>query len=94
MTKIVKLASTTDSKAIRTCQFSDSGNLFAVGTNSSLLKVFDVEGLFKRNKFQDILPIYQIEGLHLKSIFCLQWHSNERSLVTCSNDLNVLPIVT
>jgi WD40 repeat protein len=87
--RVTKLAATSDSKAIRTCQFSSSGNLFAVGTNSSILKIFDVQGLFGRNTEQEILPIYQIEGLHLKSIFCLQWGSNERSLVTCSNDLHV-----
>lgn len=76
VSKIIKLASTTDSKAIRTCQFSDSGNLFAVGTNSSILKVFDVQGLFNKNKYQEIVPIYQIDNLHMKSIFCLDWHSN------------------
>jgi hypothetical protein len=27
------------------CQFSESGKLFAVGTNSSKLKIYDVEGL-------------------------------------------------
>ena len=89
MSRITKLASTSDFKAIRTCQFSGSGKLFAVGTNSSILKIFDVQGMFSKNKYQEISPIYQIDGLHMKSIFCLNWSSNERSLVTCSNDLSV-----
>ena len=74
--KVTKLAATNDYKAIRTCQFSSSGNYFAVGTNSSILKIFDVQGLFNKNKYQDIVPLYQIEGLHLKSIFCLNWSIN------------------
>jgi WD40 repeat protein len=90
--RVSKLAAISDSKAIRTCQFSQSGNYFAVGTNSSVLKLFDVQRLFERNKYQEISPLYQIDGLHLKSIFCLDWASNERALLTCSNDLNVLVI--
>jgi WD40 repeat protein len=48
----VKLAVITDSKAIRTCQFSSSGNYFAVGTNSSVLKLFDVQRLFAKSALQ------------------------------------------
>jgi WD40 repeat protein len=87
--KVTKLGVITDSKAIRTCQFAESGNYFAVGTNSSVLKIFDVQRLFARNAPQELPPLYQIDNLHAKSIFCLQWASNERSLATCSNDLSV-----
>lgn len=86
---VVKLAVICDSKAIRTCQFSSSGSYFAVGTNSSVLKVFDVGELFSRNTLQELDPLYQIDNLHLKSIFCLAWTGNERGLATCSNDLQV-----
>ena len=48
--KIVKLATIGDNKAIRTCRFSSSGNFFALGTNSSYLKIFYVEDLFAQNK--------------------------------------------
>lgn len=87
--KVKKLGVITDSKAIRTCQFAESGNYFAVGTNSSVVKIFDVQRLFARNAPQELPPLYQIDNLHAKSIFCLQWASNERSLATCSNDLTV-----
>jgi hypothetical protein len=50
--KLTKLAAISDSKAIRTCQFSPSAGYFAVGTNSSVLKVFDVQRLFEKNRFQ------------------------------------------
>ena len=50
MRNITKLATITDSKAIRTCQFSPSGGLFALGTNSSILKLFDVGRLFDHNE--------------------------------------------
>jgi WD40 repeat protein len=41
--RILKLASLTDLKAIRTCEFSPSGNFFALGTNSSYLKIYDIK---------------------------------------------------
>ncbi len=50
--KITKLAVISDIKAIRTCEFSESGNYFALGTNSSVLKIFDVQRLFVKNQFQ------------------------------------------
>ena len=56
--KIIKLASITDNKAIRTCQFSSSGRFFSVGTNSSILKIFYVEDLYAENKSQQLYPIY------------------------------------
>ena len=40
--KVLKLASVSDPKAIRTCQFSSSGNYFALGTNSSYLKIYQI----------------------------------------------------
>jgi len=41
------------------------------------------------NKFKQIAPMYEIFGLHTKSIFCLDWAKDETSMVTCSNDLTV-----
>lgn len=91
ISKLTKLAAISDSKAIRTCQFSPSGGFFAVGTNSSVLKIFEVGRLFEKNRFQEVSPLYQIDGLHQKSIFCLDWARSERALLTCSNDLHVRP---
>ena len=48
--KILKLTTISDPKAIRTCQFSSSGMLFGLGTNSSFLKIFDVEELLEKNQ--------------------------------------------
>ena len=87
--KVLKLASVSDSKAIRTCQFSSSGNFFALGTNSSYLKIFEIGELFSQNMPREIVPIYQIPQLHSKSIFCLDWSLNEKAIITCSNDLTV-----
>ena len=74
--KVLKLASVSDAKAIRTCQFSSTANYFALGTNSSYLKIFEIEDLFGKNIPREIKPIYQIPQLHSKSIFCLSWSSN------------------
>ena len=88
--KVLKLASVSDSKAIRTCQFSSTGNYFALGTNSSYLKIYGISELFEMNIPREIVPIYQIPQLHSKSIFCLDWSLNEKGIITCSNDLTVI----
>lgn len=84
------LASVSDEKAIRVCQFSESGNLMALGTNSSKLKIFDVEELY-RTKLpkHDLQPIYEINNFHQKSVFSLDWSVNEKFIASCSNDATV-----
>lgn len=89
---LIKLvASVSDEKAMRVCQFSESGRLFAVGTNSSRLKIYDVEGLLEK-KHQlntELQPIYEIPNLHQKSVFSIDWSTNEKFMVSCSNDSTV-----
>jgi WD40 repeat protein len=71
------LASVSDEKAIRVCQFSESGKLLALGTNSSKLKIFDVEDLYKTKlPKHDLEPIYEINNFHQKSVFSIDWSAN------------------
>lgn len=64
--------------------------MFAVGTNSSYIKIFNVSDIFEDCKPRSELElVYEIQGLHSKSIFSLDWTYNKKMMVTCSNDATV-----
>jgi len=73
------------------CQFSENGRLLAVGTNSSKLKIYEVDNLLERKQqlSSELQPMYEIVGLHQKSVFSIDWSATEKFLVSCSNDSTV-----
>ena len=72
------------------CQFSHDGKHLAIGTNSSYLRIYNVEDVFEDCKPRSELElVYEIQGLHSKSIFSLDWTPNKKLMVTCSNDATV-----
>lgn len=64
--------------------------MFVVGTNSSCLKIFNVDDIFEDCRPKSELDlIYEIPNHHSKSIFSLDWTLNKKLMVTCSNDASV-----
>lgn len=73
-------------------RFRSKGDMLAIGTLSSCVKIYDVSGLQDEDTYrpQELEPIYEINDIHQKSVFFLDWSSKSDTLVSCSNDQTVL----
>ncbi|XP_046919464.2 WD repeat-containing protein 47 [Dermatophagoides farinae] len=92
-----------DQQAIRTGEFHPSGNYYAIGSNSKLLRIFHYEPslqsksekdgnqLDQSNSHELIEPdeIYARTNYHKGSIYCLAWNKLGNLLATGSNDKTV-----
>ena len=78
------LATLQESHPIRTCSFTPSGSVFAVGTNSKALRLcaFDEE----RGKID---VIHERSNHHLGSVYCSSWNCEGKLIATGSNDKTV-----
>lgn len=88
-----------DIKPIRTGCFSPNGDLMAIGTNLSSIKIFDIKSIISQieiiNKYkyqneniksQEISQLIDIEKHHNGSIYCMDWSCSGKLIATGSND--------
>lgn len=87
------VAELVDRTPIRTVEFSPSGRLLAVGSNSSTLRVCRVHGLEVDAgvgvypRLATTLPVaWRSDNHHAGSIYCLRWNPAATLIATGSND--------
>eukprot|EP00520_Triparma_pacifica_P009212 CAMPEP_0118634774 /NCGR_PEP_ID=MMETSP0785-20121206/1727_1 /TAXON_ID=91992 /ORGANISM="Bolidomonas pacifica, Strain CCMP 1866" /LENGTH=703 /DNA_ID=CAMNT_0006525773 /DNA_START=26 /DNA_END=2133 /DNA_ORIENTATION=- len=78
------LATLQESHPIRTCSFSPSGSVFAVGTNSKALRLCSYD-----EERGEIDIIHERSNHHLGSVYCSSWNCEGKLIATGSNDKTV-----
>lgn len=84
---VTLLKTVTDSQAIRSVAFSESGKMVAVGANSGTLRLFNTETLLLE-KDGELDLLFQQAHYHRGSIYCLAWFK-DALLASGSNDKSI-----
>ena len=84
-----------DTHAIRAISFSPNGKILSIGTNSKSLKLYDFSPINEKflrhnnsssDEFISLNLLFEKPNHHAGSIYCLDFSSNDKLIVTGSND--------
>lgn len=81
-----------DVQALRTVAFHPSGNLYAVGSNSKVLRIVafpDIQDVQQTHVTQPANVVFKRTKHHKGSIYCLAWNAQGNLIATGSNDKSV-----
>ncbi|CAG2204362.1 WD repeat-containing protein 47 [Mytilus edulis] len=90
--RFVPVASLEDAQAIRTVTFHPAGNLFAVGSNSKILRICefpDVSNLSENCIVEDAKVVHSKNKHHKGSIYCSAWSPMGDIIASGSNDKTI-----
>ncbi|XP_052093602.1 WD repeat-containing protein 47-like isoform X2 [Mytilus californianus] len=90
--RFVPVASLEDAQAIRTVTFHPAGNLFAVGSNSKILRICefpDVSNLSENCIVEDAKVVHRKNKHHKGSIYCSAWSPLGDMIASGSNDKTI-----
>ncbi|XP_069121116.1 WD repeat-containing protein 47-like isoform X2 [Argopecten irradians] len=90
--KFVAVTSMEDAQAIRTVAFHPSGELYAVGSNSKVLRVCrfpDLSSLREDHVTERTEVVYKKNKHHKGSIYCIAWSPMGDLIATGSNDKTI-----
>lgn len=81
-----------DVQALRTVAFHPSGNLYAIGSNSKVLRICsfpDIQDIQQTHVTQPANVVFKRTKHHKGSIYCLAWNAQGNLIATGSNDKSV-----
>ncbi|XP_060070806.1 WD repeat-containing protein 47-like [Ylistrum balloti] len=90
--KFIAVTSMEDAQAIRTIAFHPSGELYAVGSNSKVLRVCtfpDLSSLRDDHVTERTDVVYKKNKHHKGSIYCIAWSPMGNLIATGSNDKSI-----
>lgn len=81
-----------DVQALRTVAFHPSGSLYAIGSNSKVLRICsfpDIQDIQQSHVTQPANVVFKRTKHHKGSIYCLAWNAQGNLIATGSNDKSV-----
>ena len=85
-----------DVQPIRAASFNNDGDYFVLGTNSKSLKVCSlhniVDGLIyneQQGREQYIDVVFEMHGVHIGSVYCVDWSDSGKFIASGSNDKSI-----
>eukprot|EP00696_Hemimastix_kukwesjijk_P009421 gnl/Hemi2/21924_TR7327_c0_g1_i1.p1 gnl/Hemi2/21924_TR7327_c0_g1~~gnl/Hemi2/21924_TR7327_c0_g1_i1.p1 ORF type:complete len:596 (-),score=135.63 gnl/Hemi2/21924_TR7327_c0_g1_i1:90-1877(-) len=78
-----------DQQTIRSAAFNNAGTQFAVGTNSSTVRVYSADPILHHSKAVELPVVWQRPRQHEGSVYCVAWRPDDAFVATGSNDMTV-----